>query len=307
MAKFCSKCGKPLVDGVPCDCEKQEVKQDVSETKEEKVEVKDEKIAEAKPEVKDEKVTEAKSEAKDEKGTETKSETNESEIPSAVGVIFGQYIESIKGLFKKPEDTIKKEYKNFNLAIAAIVINAIIFGILANGFLGRILSKIGVSLQIVNNLLTSLAQYGIKISLSNIGIKCGIGMAVMSALIAGIIFVMNNYVYKKKIDIKDCVGIVGVCEIFLTIGYIITFIVSYISIMLSIFLMLLFTLVFFIHIHLGLISISQLSKNQIVYTVLASIFIPFIAMLIITYILVIADLAVIAYKSAVSSISNSLF
>ena len=28
MAKFCIKCGKPLVDGKPCDCEQQNVKKE---------------------------------------------------------------------------------------------------------------------------------------------------------------------------------------------------------------------------------------------------------------------------------------
>ena len=28
MAKFCTKCGKPLKDGKPCDCEKESVSND---------------------------------------------------------------------------------------------------------------------------------------------------------------------------------------------------------------------------------------------------------------------------------------
>ena len=31
MAKFCTKCGKPLVDGKPCDCEKNENQNEVEQ------------------------------------------------------------------------------------------------------------------------------------------------------------------------------------------------------------------------------------------------------------------------------------
>ncbi len=281
MAKFCSKCGRPLVEGVPCECEKQqqeEVVQNVQVENEPKVEA-----------------TQVKTEVNNEQKVEK-------EEPSVVGILFSQYVDSIKGMFKRPVETIRKQSKNFYLGIIGVVITAVLFGILMNGYISNILSEFGISLAVVNTAVSALAKYGINLKIGNLGLKFGIAMFVVSALMVGIVFVMTNYVYKKKLDIKDCVAIIGVCEIFLTVGIVIAFVVSYLSILLSSLLMLLFTLAFFIHIQVALTQVAELTKTQVIYTVFATIFIPFIAVLLITCVLSYADIIIMIYKKTVANI-----
>ncbi len=285
MAKFCSKCGRPLVEGVPCECEKQqEVVQNAQVENEPKVET-----AQVKTEVNNEQKVENE-------------QTAGNEEPSVVGIFFRQYVDTVKGMFKSPIETIKKQSKNFYLGIIGIVITTILFGILMNGYIDHILSEFGISLAVVNTAVTTLAKYGINLKIGNLGLKFGIAMFVMSAIMVGIVFVMTNYVYKKKLDIKDCVAVIGTCEIFLTIGIVIAFVISYLSLLLSGLVMLLFTLAFFIHIQVALTQVSELTKTQVIYTVFATIFIPFIALSIIALAVSYIDIAIMIYKKAVANI-----
>lgn len=91
MAKFCTKCGKKLEEGKPCDCEK-------------KVEVTIEKKEEKK---------EPKTEGFD------------------IQDCFNSYLEILKNIFTKPVDTIKKFAieENFILGLIAILINSFVSGI----------------------------------------------------------------------------------------------------------------------------------------------------------------------------------
>ena len=100
MAKFCTKCGKPLQDGKPCSCT----------TKKEK-----------------------------EIAVKMQVDEDEEEIDeSKVGSMLDDFMVVIKGMFKKPVNTIEKNLnvKNYNLALVSIVINLVLFGLLGDVFKG---------------------------------------------------------------------------------------------------------------------------------------------------------------------------
>ena len=234
MAKFCTKCGKPLKDGKPCDCEK--------------------------------------------------NQTNDSETTE--NTILNDLINLIKNMFKNPSSTLAKEANehNFNLSLVSIGINALMFGLVIHFLLTNIFAKAGIDLSVLtnslNNLKNQLSSLGVVINFdTNFGLKAGIGMLIMSGIIIGLLYVMHKIIYKKNIDYKEIINIVGLSELVFTVGLIITFIISFISPLLALIILLLSSLMFCIHIHQGMIELGKINKDQTIYTIAVSLIIPVILFL----------------------------
>lgn len=234
MAKFCTKCGKPLKDGKPCDCEKEQT---------------------------------------------DNLETNEN-------TILNDLITLIKNMFKKPSSTLAKEANehNFNLSLITIGVNAIMFGLVIHFLLTNIFAKVGIDLSVLtsslNSLKSQLSSLGVAISFdTNFGLKAGIGMLIMSGVITGLLYVMHKIVFKKNIDYKEIISIVGLSELVFTIGLVVTFIISFISPLLALIILLLSSLMFCVHIHQGMIELGKINKDQTTYTVAVSLIIPVVLFL----------------------------
>ena len=133
MAKFCSKCGKPLVDGVPCDCEKQEVKEET-----EKVQ------------------------------TENKSASDVKQI----GInIVDQVYKTIKKIFKKPVDTIKNDAKEGNVKKAwiLVIINSVVFGLAFYFVLNNLINSVVMTANTLISAINTLSSFaGDSVGASNI-------------------------------------------------------------------------------------------------------------------------------------------
>ena len=90
---------------------------------------------------------------------------------------------------------------------------------------------------------------------------------------------MHTGVYKKAIDSKKIVGVVGISELFFTLGLIVTIIISFISPIVALIVFLLVALCFCAHIHQGMLEVSEMSSDKMVYTVSISLVIPVLAFL----------------------------
>ena len=236
MAKFCTKCGKPLKDGKPCDCEKENKKEEIKE--------------------------------------ET---TEESSVD--VGAAINNCVNILIGMFKNPSKTLAKKANknNFTLAIVSIIVNTIIFGLtvhfLYSNIFGHELSFVESQLEIFTKI------FGLGSITSNQGLNAGIFMIIMSLIIIGGLYIMHTGIYKKAIDSKKIVGVVGISELFFSLGLIVTIIVSFISPIVALIVFLLVALCFCVHIHQGMLEISDISSDKIVYTVSVSLAIPVLAFL----------------------------
>ena len=231
MAKFCTKCGKPLIDGKPCDCE--------------------------------------------EENTTFNSNS-----------IVGNYLDMLKEMFKNPTKVLKNESKEKNLtfSLGSIVINAIIFGFTIHFLFNNIYSKAGIDLNaisnFINNVTNNLSSLGLNTSFNtNYGLNSGIFCLAMSILIIVLLYIMHSLVFKKKINYKNIISLVGISEMVFTVGLFITLFVSFISPLLALFILAVFTIIFFIHIHIGMIEIGDVDNNKIIYTISISIAIPVILFL----------------------------
>ena len=229
MAKFCTKCGKPLKDGKPCDCEKESVSNDN---------------------------------------------------------VVGDYLDILKGMFKNPSKVLKNEAdeKNLTFSLGSILVNAIIFGLTINFLLNNIFAKAGLNLSSITNSIGSIANqlssFGVNINVNtNYGLNSGIFCFAMSVLIVVVLYVMHSVVFKEEINYKDIISLVGISEMFFTVGLLITLVISFISPLLALFILVIFAFCFFVHIHEGMIEIGNTNNNQTVYTVAASIAIPVILFL----------------------------
>lgn len=241
MAKFCTKCGKPLQDGKPCSCTAKEekkisVKMQVAEDEEEKDD-------------------------------------------SKFGSMLDDFIAIIKGMFKKPVNTIEKysSVKNYNLALVSIVINLVLFGLLGHVFIDNCLKNVGFSLNNIEGLISGIDENITSMNNLNIGLKCGIGMGIVSLCMIGVLYLMHNEVYKKKINIKKIIVLIGITEVFLSVGYLLSMIVSFISLFLALVVFIAFIIIFFIYLYQGYLLLAKTKKSQTIYSYIAGMVIPVVA------------------------------
>ncbi len=242
MAKFCTKCGKPLKDGKPCDCEKENKKEEIKE----------------------------------------KIENDNDESSVDVGAAVNNCVNILLGMIKKPSNTLAKKANknNFTLAIVSIIVNAIVFGLTVHFLYSNIFGHEGYDLSFVSSQLEIFTKlFGLGSITSNQGLNAGIFMIIMSFIIIGILYLMHTGIYKKAIDSKKIVGLVGISELFFTLGLIVTIIVSFISPIVALIVFLLVALCFCVHIHQGMLEVSDISSDKIVYTVSISLAIPVLAFL----------------------------
>lgn len=258
MAKFCTKCGKPLVDGKPCDCSKAKEKEEKSIKKEEVV-------------IKEE-----------------EAENDEEETTSQVGNAINDFIDIIKGMLKKPTETITKylNIKYFNIAIVSICLNAILFGVFTHVFVDNCLKKFGYSLSNIQALIqaatSEISDLGIPININtNIGLTFGICMAVVSAIIIFVMYLMHTQVYKKKLNIKKIVVLVGICEAFLSAGFLLAIIGSFINYFVALIIFTIGILIFFIHLYQGYMQMTKTTKDQSMYSYICSIIISAVGFVIV--------------------------
>ena len=265
MAKFCTKCGKPLQDGKPCSCT-----------------------------AKEEKKISVKMQA---------AEDEEEKDDSKFGSMLDDFIAIIKGMFKKPVNTIEKysSVKNYNLALVSIVINLVLFGLLGHVFIDNCLKNVGFSLNNIEGLISGIDENITSMNNLNIGLKCGIGMGIVSLCMIGVLYLMHNEVYKKKINIKKIIVLIGITEVFLSVGYLLSMIVSFISLFLALVVFIAFIIIFFIYLYQGYLLLAKTKKSQTIYSYIAGMVIPVVAFSIVAGIASMSYMVSAVVKSTVNN------
>ena len=250
MAKFCTKCGNPLEDGKCPECDKEK------EVKEEKVE--------EKKDVKEE---------------------------VASNDVVNNFKDIVTNIFKTPIRTVKKyaNEANMNFGLIALGVNAVAIGLFVYATINNILKVAGITIQQLNVALDEIRPYlqviGINIQDTNFGVKAAIAMAIISAIVIGIIYLMANVVFKKELNVKKIIPIVGVSESFITIAALAGAVLSYINIPAALIVFLVVSIFSFTTLHQTLDETTNLDSNEIIYTTAAAIIVPIIALIIITSVL----------------------
>lgn len=220
MAKFCTKCGKPLEDGKKCSC-----------TEKKKVE----------------------------------SNINIESLKEYGNLFF----EVMKGIFKKPVDTIKKysTKENFVFGCIAILVNSILFGILLYCFLREGLSFTNHSIGYGHNLFTITTEIPFfKTFLS------GIVFMMIGLLVSGVsISLIGGSIFKANVDFKKTISLIGVCSVFTSITMLGVILFIFLSIKLALFLFLIAGMFYFTYLYQGLCEITNIKKNHLAYVFVSSI------------------------------------
>ena len=265
MAKFCNKCGTPLVDGKCPNCE--------SEVKEEKIK-----------------------DSEDKKSVST--EEN----------ILTEYFEILKGMFTKPVQTIKKyaTEKNLALGIGSIVICSILFGVLIHVLLSNIFSSVGLDLSVISSMIemlnTQLATTGISLPvIGSTGVKMAIMFALASVIMAGLIYLMHVVIFKKKLDFKKIITMIGVIEVSFSAFLLVATIASFIHYVLGIIITIFAIGFFLVQFHQGILAIALTNRTQTIYTIALCVGIAIIA-----FILAFVTVAVCIIVALITGISQTL-
>lgn len=200
--------------------------------------------------------------------------------------VLTEYVDLIKGMFKKPVETIKNniEESNFTVGILSLIICAIVFGIFMQSLVSNLFSKMGLDLSIANAGIVSinsrLARTGLILpTLSLIGIKMAILFALGSLMLAGIIYFIHAIIYKKKINFKKIMIMIGIIEIPFTIILLVAIITSFIHFVLALIILVIGISILMVHLHQGILLLSKMSKTQTIYTIAICIGLSIIAFL----------------------------
>lgn len=242
MAKFCTKCGSPLEDGKCPKCDK---------VKEEKKEVKEK--------------------------TETVEITSNDMVEG--------FKDIITNIFKTPVRVVKKyaNEANTTFGLVAAGINAVAMGLLVHVLIDNILKIAGLSIKTINTVLASqeinqtLTMLGINTQNTNFGVKAAIGMAILTAITAGVIYLMANVVFKKKLDFKKIIPIVGLSETFLTIAAVAGIILAYVNVALALIAFAIIAIFSITTLHQVISEATDLTSDEVIYTTAAAITIPILA------------------------------
>lgn len=242
MAKFCTKCGKSLEEGMVCDC--QQVQPNVVEV-----------AAPAQAPV------------------QAQASVSQPKSNNVNGFDFNKYLndylEVLKGVFVKPIDTINKfsESSYFLLAIIALVINCIISGVL---FYCVYSETIGAFTSMMGG-FSSLLSGSIEVPFFKTFMQGFIYMAAGFSVMALMIYVMNSVVFKDKVDIKKVFALVGTVSVFTTITTAVCIALNYISMKIMIVVLLLGAIFYLTYLYQGISEFSKVNKNKLAYVFVPSI------------------------------------
>jgi len=259
MAKFCTKCGKPLVDGKECDCRK-----NIEEKKEEipKKEVEEQR---------EEKVTEKQAESKD---------------------LVNSIIDIFKNCWKTPSKLMMKyQKKNIILALSLIAINIVVFGILTYCLVNNTYNGI---IEEINTKIQSIASLGGESLAKNAELIPKADIPFMSIFISGAIVLAAGYlmlvtmarlffgkIFKGKGKFGNYLTVAGIATPLSTVIMVVAILTSFISYKLALLIAIISSIAFhvlFIH---GNMEILKAKQNKVAYaealtvslTVIISIFI----------------------------------
>ena len=137
------------------------------------------------------------------------------------------------------------------------------------------LSVISTMMEQLN---TQIAATGLSLpSLSNVGIKMAIMFAIASVIMAGLIYLMHAVIFKKKLDFKKIVSMIGIIEVSFSVLLLAATILSFIHYVLGLIILILAIAFLLVHLHQGILVISTTTKTQTIYTIALCVGIAIIA------------------------------
>lgn len=237
MAKFCTKCGKPLVDGKPCSCQEEATK-DIE---------KDEEIEEIE-------------EVEEVENTENDTVTSSNELVNDVKSLY-------VGMIKKPATTIENysKEKNVKLALVLLIITAFVSGIMTyslttngiNGIRTTIANKLTALVANTTNGISSILGGSANITQSDINsLLNGLGVGEITellnipkinvpffdvflptAILVFAVFIVVTLfarlfvgkVFKGKGEFDEYLTVVGVASVFQCVAMVAITLISYVS------------------------------------------------------------------------------
>ncbi len=258
MAKFCTKCGKPLVEGTTCNCGNTETP--VVET-----------LNFEQPSMKD-------FQQANNMNQNMMAQPQAVAQPSKANNVINECIAILKGFFKKPVDTIKENANDskfvHSLVMTGLCALSVVIFIIAmlSDFYGKIKDTMGS--------LVDVSAY--EPAYFKIGLIAFIAVAALIALMALLAWLMLNKLFKLNTTYKQVLGIYGFSSIITTISILLATLGYYIDYRISLVLVGLGLGLNNHYVSVTLKNAGNGDDNKLGYVVVIS---QFVAVAVVTYVL----------------------
>ncbi len=257
MAKFCTKCGKPLVDGKTCSCSIKEKE----EEKEKKIEEKEEEEVEVE-------------------------EASSNELINSIVDIF-------KNIWKKPYKTMMQyKEKNVKLGLCLILINIVIFGVLIyfliNNTYNGIMTDMSNKLQGLAAISGEDFEVFQKVSLpfSSLFISGVINLAIGYLILITMSRLFVGKVFKAKGTFGDYLTMAGIASPLSGIIMVIAILVGFISYKLALIVAIAAAVTFLVSLTQAYVDILEAKEDRLAYSQTITLVSTYIITIIISVIIV---------------------
>lgn len=277
MAKFCTKCGKPLVEGQTCNC-----------GNEERPEV--ETMNFGQPSAND---FQQANQMNQNMGTGVQPQMQPAANNGNAKNLFNDCLNIVKNFFKKPVSTIEENANDNKMvhAIIMVVLNALAAGLFVI-LLVKELEEAIVGLMLSMSGLGSYGAYGsmdeltsaIEIPYVKIFLVTAVIIIAIVALAVALNYLLTNKVFKMQTTFKRILTVYGFSSIISTVGFLLATICNYIDGRLGLAVLAIGLLLSQHYVSVTTpAACNNADKNKLGYSVVLSIFVAIVVVAYITY------------------------
>ncbi|MBP3766382.1 MAG: YIP1 family protein [Bacilli bacterium] len=169
-----------------------------------------------------------------------------------------KYIEILKSIFLKPVDTIKENSNEDNFLFG--LISLCIVSILSGLFTYLILSE-GVSKLSTGFMFSMRSMY--KVPFLKTFISGFLVSVIWYAVLAFIIYLIANKLFKDKLTVKETIAFIGVLSVFMAPVVLASILLIFVSMKLMLLVLVIASMFYMVYFIQGLMEITKIDKNKI--------------------------------------------
>ena len=189
---------------------------------------------------------------------------------NAVTGFCNKYIEVLKQIFLKPIDTIKENSKedNFSFGLISLCIASILSGLFTYFVLSEGISKLSAGFM-----------FGLRSMYHVPFMKTFVAGLIVSAIwyavLAFMIYLIANKLFKDKLTVKESFAFLGVLSVFMAPVILASILLIYVSIKLMALVLVIASMFYMVYFILGLMEITKIDKNKIACLYVPSVLLTF--------------------------------
>lgn len=200
--------------------------------------------------------------------------TREEGTSTIVGNYINQYLEAARGIFSYPVDTMKKFGKSnhYTLGMLMVGIDCLVSLLFLYLFF-REFNDFGMR---DFNVFSEMGRHSFFHN-ENTFLSIGSLMKILIVLVGGFfgmaitLTIMIGSVYKKKVEMKQMISLIGVCSIFMTLSKLIALLCLYISMEIMGVVLIVSSLLYFVYLYHGILVTTEIEENKVGYAYVSAV------------------------------------